>query len=352
MLPIPFRRLHRRSIRITFIVLLVFGFHDLLSLSRTPSRQRLHTVNRHKTSREKIFIASTHWNNGYVLKNHWNAAVVDLVKHFGPENIYISIYESGSWDDTKEALRVLDRELEDLQVQRTIVLDETSHADELAKPPASTGWIDTPRGKKELRRIPYLAKLRNLSLKPLGELALNGITFDKVLFLNDVIFKTEDVVNLLLTRDGDYAAACSLDFSKPPAYYDTFALRDSEGHEAVNPIFPYFRSRASRKAIMAHEPVPVQSCWNGMVVFDATPFYGNSDALLFRGIPDSLAEYHLEASECCLIHADNPLTARRGVWLNSNVRVGRMEESASPVVYFYLAADLADIKKGPGMGGS
>lgn len=71
-------------------------------------------------------------------------------------------------------------------------------------------------------------------------------------------------MNLLRTRDGDYAAACSLDFSKPPRYYDTFALRDSEGHEPVTLTYPYFRSRASRKAIMAHEPVPVQSCWNGM----------------------------------------------------------------------------------------
>lgn len=153
-------------------------------------------------------------------------------------------------------------------------------------------------------------------------------------------------MTLLRTRNGDYAAACSLDFSKPPQYYDTFALRDSEGHEPVTVIYPYFRSRASRKAIMANEAVPVQSCWNGMgetalaqlsptsrvlprtdssqVVFDARPFYGSSDdpALQFRGIADSLAAHHLEASECCLIHADNPLTPSRGVWLNPDVRVG------------------------------
>lgn len=73
-------------------------------------------------------------------------------------------------------------------MQRTIVLDETTHAEQLAKPPAPTGWIDTPRGKRELRRIPYLSGLRNRSLKPLAEVALNGVTFDKVLFLNDVVF--------------------------------------------------------------------------------------------------------------------------------------------------------------------
>jgi hypothetical protein len=72
------------------------------------------------------------------------------------------------------------------------------------------------------------------------------------------------VQRLLDTRGGDYAAACSLDFSKPPAFYDTFALRDSEGHAAVMQSWPYFRSRASRDALKASEPVPVTSCWNGI----------------------------------------------------------------------------------------
>jgi hypothetical protein len=54
---------------------------------------------------------------------------------------------------------------------------------------------------------------------------------------------------------------------------------------------------------------------------DASPFYGKSP-LKFRGIPDSLAQSHVEGSECCLIHADNPLSREKGVWLNPNVRVG------------------------------
>ena len=52
---------------------------------------------------------------------------------------------------------------------------------------------------------------------------------------------------------------------------------------------------------------------------DAAPFY--HDTLAFRAIPDSLAGAHLEGSECCLIHIDNPLSATAGVWLNPNVRV-------------------------------
>lgn len=53
---------------------------------------------------------------------------------------------------------------------------------------------------------------------------------------------------------------------------------------------------------------------------DALPFYTHN--LSFRSIPDSLASQHVEGSECCLIHADNPLSLSKGVWLNPNVRVG------------------------------
>jgi hypothetical protein len=150
-----------------------------------------------------------------------------------------------------------------------------------------------------------------------------------------------------------------MDFSRPPAYYDTFALRDAHGDGHATQTFPYFRAAASRWAQIAGRAIPVQSCWNGMAVFVAAPFYGSggggaggsrngsssggsssggssssggggsdSDSggsgtrpLRFRGIPDSLAKYHLEASECCLIHVDNPLTAAHGVWMNPHVRV-------------------------------
>jgi hypothetical protein len=125
----------------------------------------------------------------------------------------------------------------------------------------------------------------------------------------------------LNTNDGSYAAACSLDFAKWPHYYDTFALRDFSGHETVSQTWPYFRSSTSRYAMEHFEPVPVASCWNGMVTMPAEPFV-EPDPLRFRGISDSLAASHLEGSECCLIHADNPASATKGVWMNPNVRVG------------------------------
>lgn len=123
-----------------------------------------------------------------------------------------------------------------------------------------------------------------------------------------------------------------MDFKHTAQYYDTFALRDDQGLKTVSNFWPWFLSPASRESARRLEPVRVESCWNGMVLFDAAPFYlgggggggERHEPLRFRAVPDSLADLHLEASECCLIHADNPLSARpdRGVWLNPNVRVG------------------------------
>lgn len=311
------------------MILVLTFLIDLFSL--VGARRRAHlAVDTSYSPTEKIFIASIHWNNEAILRNHWNEAVLRLVESFEPANVYISIVESGSWDDSKGALRLLDGELERLGARKTIVLDKATHADEIVKTPENSGWIDTARGKKELRRIPYLSRLRNRSLEPLAKLAENGTKFDRVLFLNDVVFNIHDVTTLLSTRNGNYAAACSLDFSRPPQFYDTFALRDSNGDEAVTSTYPYFRSSSSRNALISGQPVPVQSCWNGIVAFDAAPFY-HTPELRFRGIPDSLARYHLEGSECCLIHADNPLTSSRGVWINPNVRVGYSVEAYDKV---------------------
>lgn len=50
----------------------------------------------------------------------------------------------------------------------------------------------------------------------------------------------------------------------PPGMYDGFATRDSAGNVIGSSLFPYFSSTRSKKAILAGEIIPVQSCWNGM----------------------------------------------------------------------------------------
>ncbi|KAJ9602658.1 hypothetical protein H2200_012852 [Cladophialophora chaetospira] len=282
---------------------------------------------------QKIFIVAQFWTNAHIISERWGQALLDLVGVLGKENVYISILESGSMDNTKEVLQILDGVLEQNNIPHLIVLDSTTHADEINAGPLDEqgtprqGWIQTTtvgtQWGKELRRIPYLARLRNTALKPFFKFHdEQEQNFDKILFLNDVVFRPQDVLTLLATNQGSFSAACAMDFHLPPAYYDTFALRDTEGLGTIQTTFPYFRSIESREAMLKGMPTKVSSCWNGMIVMDSAPFY---EGLRFRGLSDSLASKHLEASECCLIHTDMNVTmpgAGNRIYVNPSVRVG------------------------------
>ncbi|KAF2478553.1 cryptococcal mannosyltransferase 1-domain-containing protein [Neohortaea acidophila] len=315
-------RTFRRSqtykfLRTLLLLTLVYTLIDVLHVRKAWTAEQEEAP---LLGRERIYIASMLWMDEAVIRSHYGDALIAIAEEIGRANVFVSIHESGSWDDTKGALQLLESKLTSIGVRSKFVLDPTTHTDEIMKEPAETGWIRTPRKQLERRRIPYLADLRNLVMQPLYEMEKKGEKFDKILFLNDVVFNSDDVRTLLATRGGDYAAACSLDFKHPPVLYDTMALRDSEGHDPLSQRWPFFRSRNSRRAMKAGDPVPVDSCWNGIVVMDAAPFYADKP-LAFRGIPDSLAASHNEGSECCLIHADNPLARSRGVWVNPRVRV-------------------------------
>ena len=323
--------------------------------SRGPT-VRLDPASSSAIKKPSVFIVSVHRNTENILRSVWNENLLKLVDYLGHGNVYVSAVESGSQDHTKDALLDLKASLTARGVDHTIELGTTvwQQLDELNAWPAPgtpaaerPGWIwHDEEGHFALRRIPYLARVRNQAMAPLLQMqSRRQKTFDYVLWINDVAFDTADVMTLLKTRGGHFAAACAVDFQAYPYYYDTFALRDINGDKAVSDQWPWFRSADARADVKAGRSVRVQSCWNGMIAFDAQPFYdrnGNknknrekkTDPLLFRGVEDSLAELHLEGSECCLIHADNPLsrfgeaipargseTENVGVWLNPNVRV-------------------------------
>jgi hypothetical protein len=229
------------------------------------------------------------------------------------------------------------------------------------------GHVETGKDGWEKRRIPYLAAERNKVMEPFYE--ARDSKWDKILWINDVVFnvclsprsrnskltngQTDDVLTLLSTRSGDYAAACSLDFNKSPTrYYDTFALRDADGSRTTSLAWPYFFAAASRHAVRAHRPVPVQSCWNGMVAFAAAPFYLQEQRgarLRFRGVDDGLAGKHVEGSECCFIHADSRAAGgAKGVWVNPNVRVAYASVDASVDAVYRAVNPEVGVGRWPG----
>ncbi|KAM3416682.1 hypothetical protein BST61_g8273 [Cercospora zeina] len=317
---------------------------------------------------EKVFIAASIYDKeGEVVSGEWGHSVLDLISILGPQNVFLSLYENDPDPMAKAALEAFSRNLTCAKavVTETIDLSKLHH-------------VATPDGTKRLKRIEFLADVRNRALRPLDD--VNSVAqrtrYDKLLYLNDVVFDPIDAANLLfstnaneLTGRTQYRAACATDFIMPFKFYDTFATRDLEGYDMGVPFYPWFSGGGkaeSRKDVLEQkDAVRVKSCWGGMVAFEAKWFQMDlhaiaSDNVLPARLPKTQPahlSYHpdprdpgrdllsadtfnsslrfraehdtyWDGSECCLIHAD--LTAmdpaslpinETGIYMNPYIRV-------------------------------
>ncbi|KAJ5102740.1 hypothetical protein N7532_003269 [Penicillium argentinense] len=276
---------------------------------------------------EKVFIAASLYDrDGNLARGQWGAQLLDLVDLIGPDNVFVSIYENDSGEEGESALRELEQRITS---PKRVVFEE--HLDF-----KSMHSVTIPGGEQRVKRIEYLAQVRNKALQPLEE---NPDThYDKLLYLNDILFDPVDALQLLFSTNADdsgkaqYRAACAVDFDNPFKFYDTYATRDLQGYSMGLPFFPWFSSSGraeSRHDVLAgKDAVRVRSCWGGMVAFDAkyfqTPMPTSTSPVRFRSGPDLF----WEASECCLIHADiqDPQMdvdkiVDTGIYMNPYVRV-------------------------------
>lgn len=93
----------------------------------------------------------------------------------GRENVFVTIFESGSWNSSKHSLQALNQDLEGMLVERNITLGDATHEQFVSqRPDGAEWWVRTGRGKEELGRILYLAKMRNKGLRELGKLVEVG----------------------------------------------------------------------------------------------------------------------------------------------------------------------------------
>ncbi|KAM0723365.1 hypothetical protein Q7P37_000351 [Cladosporium fusiforme] len=277
------------------------------------SVQRTGSANLHN---ETVFIAASLYDpNGRLLSGLWGSAVLRLVDLLGPSNVYVSIYENQADDQSEAAIEWLKSQLP-RECNSSLVNEELDTS--------NINCLITGDGLEQMSRIAFLAEVRNRALNPLTtDRRAAAMKFDRVLFLNDVLFDPVDAANLLFstnangeTGKADYLAACATDFINPFKFYDTFATRDLEGNNMGVPLYPWFSGAGeavSRWDVLTQrDAVRVKSCWGGMVAFEArwfqrwfqdklgTDVETRPGPLRFR----SERELYWEASECCLIHAD------------------------------------------------
>lgn len=291
---------------------------------------------------QRIFIAASLYDpDGSIVEGAWGERLSQLVDLLGWNNVFLSIYENGG-PGGEVALRKFG---ERVNCDKELVFESKLDVD--AVPP-----IQLPNGESAFKRTAFLAEVRNKALAPFEEHL--HIHYDKVLYLNDIIFDPVDALQLMFSTNGEpdgamhYRAACAVDFVNPFKFYDTFATRDLEGYSMGLPFYPWFSDSGraeSRSDVLAEKDgIRVRSCWGGMVVFDARFFQqdlqGAATSHDYAPDASSVTRFRAEedlfwdASECCLIHADiqmEPTDELRdtGIFMNPYVRVAYDERTFS-----------------------
>ncbi|SPC64117.1 related to CAP59 (required for capsule formation) [Ustilago sp. UG-2017b] len=237
---------------------------------------------------QTVFVAINLYNSEHLFPAFSNS-LLQLAHQLGEDNVFFSIYESNSEDHTKQHLSQLQHSFNQRGIQNRVrMLDNTR--------------------RQDLERIHRLAIIRNEALSPIsdGIHGLHNRTFSKLVWLNDIFFRPESVLELLSTNEGRFDQVCALDYL-PLGFYDTWVMRDVDGFRPT-PLWPYFKREQDIASLRRGEPILVNSCWNGITIFDAkwflptlqtdanaTPIPGpDGGPLRFRTHPECLV------SECLL----------------------------------------------------
>lgn len=143
--------------------------------------------------------------------------IIELISYIAPQNLFLSIFESGSNDQTKEILDKFIKIITPLSIKYQI--------------------FTSPLSKTEqMNRIEYLAYVRNMALEPLFKsievLSANSkfiedqVEYDAVLFLNDVYYCANDILELFYQQAlNDAHIVAGMDYDAPnglPMFYDTW----------------------------------------------------------------------------------------------------------------------------------
>lgn len=305
-----------------------------------------------------VFIASNLHNSQEILPNMIHELLALILDH-SEITFFISIYESGSSDQTPKLLHLFSDVLEEIGVLHDIQFN---------------GLVTRDEGTE---RIQFLSEVRNAAMRPLFTQSAFGNQWDRVVFINDVYFCKEDMHRLLL-HDGDIV--CGMDFmhsnaqtdpfsksnvadikrayyrerlkddknvqkalvraTSPSAkqwesngpssktlnletteqrvgmqipFYDIWVSHDTEGHHFGNAA-PYI-SNASYGIHRMEQglPFPAQCCWNGMAILNPEPFLRNQ--LQFRSAEDD----ECNTSECVLLCHDFQRLGFRKVIIDPSV---------------------------------
>jgi alpha-1,3-mannosyltransferase len=146
------------------------------------------------TSGHKYFFAINLYNSFDVIPDLF-ATLFRVAAILGYPNVFVSIYENGSTDQTKALLRIFDALTRSVGMRVTIRTSMRT------------------RGAFN-HRIEYLAEVRNAAFVPLHELRdTESEYFDTIIFMNDILPCVDDLLELIWqSRRNNAGITCAADY--------------------------------------------------------------------------------------------------------------------------------------------
>eukprot|EP00871_Galdieria_phlegrea_P000163 jgi/Galph1/1147/GphlegSOOS_G5826.1 len=222
--------------------------------------------------------------------------MVRLKEYINPNNIFVSIYESGSVDRSQTLLNQLKSTLDSNGIQNRIVFGNLTR-------------------KKGENRIKFLSSLRNQAISVLDD---NLFSPDFIIFSNDVFFCAEHLIRLVYRglKGGDLV--CAVDFNEENYFYDTWVARDSRGMPLRGSRgCSVFEASADVQLCEQGHAVPVHSCWNGLVILRSSIFINSG--IRFRYVEDE--EKECAGSECTLLCNDLWRKGHHSIYVDPGIKV-------------------------------
>ena len=193
---------------------------------------------------------------------HIITTLQDFTTFAGPENIFLSVFESGSADKTK---LILENFMTNLLCNYEIV--------------TSPIFLNV----KANHRIDFLAYVRNKAMTPFYRSSTSAgfyeqhLKYDSVIFLNDAYACANDVLELEYQRIlNDAGIVGGMDYVHTYHFemlYDTWVAKDVEGlNFLIKPHDEIHYDEISKKRGSKQLPLQVTCLWNGMVSLNPLPF--------------------------------------------------------------------------------
>ena len=256
----------------------------------------------------KYYICSIICNAETIIVD-WISQLKLLIDFLGKDNVYISILENAdSKDNTPKYLSEFKNYLDENDIKNKIILEKILE-----------------KGEKE--RIVYLGQLRDLSMDYLYEIKDLNFSNTKIIFLNDIIYRYQDVIKLLSTNGGtydSYDSVCALDFYE--GFYDSWASQLLDGLY-FRRYYPYMSNKQAQDAVLNNDLIRTFSCWNGVTVFWAKAF--EDRVLYFRH------GFRVRQSECLMVHSDMHLMGFQKALVDPTVKVAYTYEYYYKNYYLY-----------------